>query len=1461
VLFDRLDPASLLWSRRQALLDLLAVLNDSEISDVWKEDETIGWVYQYFNSHEERRQMRAESQAPRNSRELAVRNQFFTPRYVVEFLTDNTLGRIWYEMRQGDTALKQECKYLVRRPREVFLLPPDRFQVKPRPEIAAALEGDFSPLPDPPTATWDDLQHLALTVDGYAMARALGMGDCGDLANRALAEFRQSGRWMGGAAELWCCLFFEQRRWRHFGSAPEGAAWEEIKALYSALRAELQKDTSNLSQEELLKLSVYVPYRAKKDPRDIKILDPACGSGHFLLYTFDLLLTIYEEGWEDVDGPKSEVTGKTLRADFASLADLRSAMPGLILRHNLYGIDIDPRCVQIAALALWMRAQRAFNDFHIVRGQRAAITKTNIVVAEPMPGEKELREEFIASLDKNLRQLVERVFDKMTLAGEAGSLLKIEDEIRTAIREIYIEHGELFQKSDEERWREAERRLLEALRAYAERAQTGHAYKRRLFAEDAAHGFAFIDICRQRYDTVLMNPPFGSVSEGAKELVFSQYGRERIELGGCFVTRFRAVLAVGGRVGAIANRTLLFAATLEEWRSSELAGLSVCADLGHGVLDALVETAAFICSGEQEFSAIFFNTTSTSEKEELLRHQVAETAIAANTLRYSRPLASFKLLHGAPFAYWVPPAMMRRLASFPNCEELGVIARSGLQTCDNFRFLRLRWEIDADGGGWIPVTKGGEYEPFWADVPLYLRWESDGRELKAYIDRLYGQWSKQIPSSDLYGKAGLTYSERTTSSLSLRVLPPGCVFDKQGPFVGSRESRDDPDPTLFLLGLSYTTPFRFLVETGIGLRDATSSGSPARHYLPSLIQRLPLPATDQDFMRVVLEATNRAVMAHWKLTFLDETCVYWRSVVSWRKAGSVKKLALDTFEFWLRAQAEIYKTARQLETMSLRLFEISDEELPVLMEVAGASVAAFGDVDPGEPTSILAGFERGIDELIAESVAKVGSQAAVFKKSYWGDRRIELICLARTCHPLSLLSKLLEMRVAPNDWQRATARQVVSVGMGISLGRLTPNGFFRGWEPEAGESPFLPLPRRSVLELHDSQEQSRYCDILVDDPGHAADVVGKLSKMFEIVFGTEASPIVSETVTLLGGAENNLRNWVSTCFFSEHLSTYSMFRRRAPIYWQLATPSATYSLWLYYHRFTNDTFYKVLNDYIAPKLEHEERKLTSLLQTAGGNPTASQRKEIPEQEAFVEELRTFREEVARIAPLWNPDLNDGVIINFAPLWRLVPQHRAWQKECKDCWDRLVADEYDWSHLAMHLWPERVMPKCAEDRSLAIAHGLEEVFWVETSDGKWQPRKVDKATVEKLIAERISPAVKDALHSLLNAPAPGAGRGSGRRQASRGSSSQRSRPAVPDSRPNKRIAQRGIVPDDSILDALKQAIAAAEDGASKADIIGATRLADSQWNAAINELLAQGVVTKAGERRAARYHLVKTGGDS
>ena len=271
----------------------------------------------------------------------------------------------------------------------------------------------------------------------------------------------------------------------------------------------------------------------------------------------------------------------------------------------------------------------------------------------------------------------------------------------------------------------------------------------------------------------------------------------------------------------------------------------------------------------------------------------------------------------------------------------------------------------------------------------------------------------------------------------------------------------------------------------------------------------------------------------------------------------------------------------------------------------------------------------------------------------------------------------------------------------------------------------------------EGEEPADRPDILVDDEGHADDLAARVRA-------------VAERVQV--DVPENLRGWLAKEFFPLHIKMYSKSRRKAPIYWQLATPSASYSVWLYIHAFSKDTLFRVQNDYVAPKLAHEERRLESLTSELRDGATAAQRKELAAQEAFVEELRAFLEEVKRVAPLWNPNLDDGVIINFAPLWRLVPQNKAWQKELKSTWDALCEGKYDWAHLAMHLWPERVVPKCAKDRSLAIAHGLEDVFWVEGTDGKWTARKTPTRSVDELVRERTSPAVKSALKSLLEAPA-------------------------------------------------------------------------------------------------------------
>jgi hypothetical protein len=362
-LFDRHAPQGRLFPREAALLALLEEFDAPDLEPLWGEDETIGWIYQYFNSREERQAMRKASQAPRNSRELAVRNQFFTPRYVVEFLVDNTLGRLWFNWTGGRTSLRDRCTYLLVKPDE-------------QPEPTARL----------------------------------------------------------------------------------------------------------------------------RDPRTIKLLDPACGSMHFGLYAFGLFLEIYREAWawEAEHGSRSLDTStqpeaglKPLSETYSDEAAFLRDTPRLIIEHNIYGVEIDPRAAQIASLALWLRAQRAWHDVGVKAVERPGIGRGNVVAAVAAPAEIDLRKELMAGMDELDAELFEKTLFLMKGLPELGVLLQTERELPALIRNIYREQTD-FLRGRTKRWQEIEARLRNALTEFTRAARSSD--QGRLFAQDALEGLCLIDL-------------------------------------------------------------------------------------------------------------------------------------------------------------------------------------------------------------------------------------------------------------------------------------------------------------------------------------------------------------------------------------------------------------------------------------------------------------------------------------------------------------------------------------------------------------------------------------------------------------------------------------------------------------------------------------------------------------------------------------------------------------------------------------------------------------------------------------------------------------------------------------------------------------------------------------------------------------------------------------------------------
>ena len=619
----------------------------------------------------------------------------------------------------------------------------------------------------------------------------------------------------------------------------------------SCRRGRLRPDSAEtnqdeLSQEEILRLPVYVLHRPKKDPREIKVLDPACGSGHFLLYCFDLLLVIYEEAYDDPD------LGPSLQADYPTKEDLRRELPGLILRHNLHGIDIDLRAVQIAGLALWLRCQRAYQEMGLKKN-RPPITKSNVVCAEPMPGEKELLDEFLKTLRDDhlealirqvtqvpegtrvratkamadsLSDLVRTVWEKMRLAGEAGSLLKIEEELQDAIRKGQDEWEErlpLFRFTEyglsevpKERllrfvpgdvegerttfWDRAESLVRKALDEFVEFASNGGRFQRRLFVEDAEQGLGFVDVCRQRFEAVLMNPPFGRIIPISyyKRMMERYYPDSWTDYFLAFIDRARNLASARGMAGAVIPNRLLDAKKARETRKTLSTNwtASLLVEFGRDVMDdaavdAILLVAPSSVSGSDSCFFLDAQSIAPVEREDYL-------ARWADQPHGLRSLSIFRQIPGTPFAYRKPQEILQLWEDSHRLDpDLASVATGG-KTFDDERFLRLRWEVPPSslGDRWLSVDTGGDYQP-WVSPPVFTEdWQNEGKLVRDRAIARYGTDAQVMQSSKFWFKPGLAYPYTSSIGFGPRIFPAGTILSTDAIAISPK---DGTDP-LVLLG-------------------------------------------------------------------------------------------------------------------------------------------------------------------------------------------------------------------------------------------------------------------------------------------------------------------------------------------------------------------------------------------------------------------------------------------------------------------------------------------------------------------------------------------------------------------------------------------------------------------------------------------------------------------------------------
>lgn len=683
---------------------------------------------------------------------------------------------------------------------------------------------------------------------------------------------------------------------------------------------------------------------------------------------------------------------------------------------------------------------------------------------------------------------------------------------------------------------------------------------------------------------------------------------------------------------------------------------------------------------------IFLNARGSEAPESLLRFR------SEMDRRFAVDVADFASVPTSPFSYWVPSSLRTVFETVPPVKTGVRQAWSGATTMDDFRHARAWFEVPAasNRSDWPLFSKGGNFQCFYLPLYLCLDWRSDGRQMKSRISYLresrgHGpQWTAVLNGYKKYFQPGIYWSRRSQRGMSTRILPKGAVFSDKSPTLVSESGED----LVALLGVLNSSIFHYLVEMQMAF------GS----YEVGVINRTPMPPLANECGDALSIAARRA----WALARTADTTneVSHSFMLPAVLRGDKHSLAAAS-EGWIVERTAMLQESDsaqlEIDEMCFELYGVSDEDRSLITD---------------GPLTFEA--ETEFDDDDQEEVGPVALDPAGF------------------------------------------AAGLVSWAVGVAAGRFDVRLATgeRGWPIEP--DPFDPLPVCSPAMLTNGDGQPLkgspvgypvlVSPVLVDDPGHPLDVTGRVRSVFDAVFGVDADAWWSAVGEALGAQNGEIGGWLTKGFFDYHLKTYSRSRRKAPVLWPIGTKSGSYLVWLYAHQVSADSLFQVLHDVVAPKLGVEERELTRLRQEAGVSPSLSQRKAIDIEEQLVGELRELREELEAVAPLWAPDLNDGIVIVLAPLWRLFAHHRPWSNELKKHWTKLAKGDYDWAQLAMHLWPERVIPKCAVDRSLAIAHGLEDTFWVSDldNDDKWHSRAKPTTPIDQLISEHHNPAVAAAI---------------------------------------------------------------------------------------------------------------------
>jgi hypothetical protein len=609
---------------------------------------------------------------------------------------------------------------------------------------------------------------------------------------------------------------------------------EDVLAELDARRADWRKkrDAGEVTLEALMPIEpgledrwkYWVPQPMPDDAvehapaslRDLKLLDPACGSGHFLVVAFDLLAALYREESRH-------------RAEAGSAEPWTDAqIAQWIIEDNLHGVDIDPRAVQLAAAGLWVKARQlsGHSSRQASRPPSSGVTLRRMNLVAPVlklsglpdddPALLRLKQDLHreVGLDPTLTQ---RLVDALAGVDHLGSLLKVDaaiDEALTA-QEHHLSanpaQGDLYSGFSSQPAQPTELRasVLERLERFLDAHAAEGDLGLRLEGEQLAAGVRFVRMMqRDQFDVVVMNPPYQGTSRMADaDYVSRVYPRGKPDLFAAFLDASLAFARHHGVSAMVVMRGWMFLSQFEELRKALLHehDVRVLGDIGTGAFssrsmdDIISSVLTVIRRCPSLGTSVGLQAAPLADpRRDALKPMRRRAALLANEGRHEFDARAFEVIEGEPIVYWWPEEL---LTLYRRSQKLGDAAtiRQGMATTNNLRFLRAPWEPGGTtlGVRWQPYIKGAAGDAWVEGTRDMVLWACAGLEVKVCNEHFYGSASRNIKNEKYYFRIGVAFSP-IGSNFSARLHRVPSIIGHMGPSVYDI----DPADALCLLNSS-----------------------------------------------------------------------------------------------------------------------------------------------------------------------------------------------------------------------------------------------------------------------------------------------------------------------------------------------------------------------------------------------------------------------------------------------------------------------------------------------------------------------------------------------------------------------------------------------------------------------------------------------------------------------------------